>query len=360
MHDTPSCQTVGPGAIVFEATVERIETKSLPPVQLRDLLLNGASERLTHLRDLRAVRGTPQDVLVTRIFGDEDCSFQFRVGQRYLIVAARRDDGRLAATITTRPVESSTEARARTIEEFRTGRLLGSVAMPERWTEWGIDYEPVPEALITLRGPALTRTTRTDAGGNYGFTNLPWGAYTIQVDLPAWTSFLRPLEPQQVALPAEVACAEVEFTAQTRSLLEGTVVDERGQPAAGIPVVVHPADFEDARGEGNGPGFGLLTDTNGRYQFSNLPPARYVVGVNTSGEPSPRYPYKEAYAEVQGEAVIRVGLGVRATPDQLHLTPTNSRTVTGVVLSANGNPVVGADVSLWWTTERGYSRREFR
>jgi protocatechuate 3,4-dioxygenase beta subunit len=361
VDDAHACRIIA-AAVVFEGTVEQIEIRDLPRQDPLAPVMRPTAERLVHLRDIRAVKGTPQDLLVAPTFGDEDCYYRFRAGQRYLVVATRLDDGRLAPSDLTRRIDTSAGLLAyiKTLGQLTKGELWGNVSMPAQWTEWTVTYGPVPEARVTVKGPE-TRSTTTDIHGEYRVDNLSWGAYTIRVDLPQAAPFLRPLELQKVELRPEWACAEVDFMAETRSRIEGVVVDETGQPAPGIFLYLHPADFFDpAQGAGVAPGIGLSTDSRGRYVFSDLPPARYVVGINTGIGPTPGSPYVEAYAATSGgETVVPLAIGGRATLEPLRLTRAIPGTVTGVVLNRNGDPVVGVDVSLWWTTVRGDARRTY-
>jgi hypothetical protein len=71
-HDAHMCRHLGRDAIVFDAAVEKIEESAHRgpggfPV----------FERRVHLREVHALKGTPQDVLVAEVFGSEDCSYQY-------------------------------------------------------------------------------------------------------------------------------------------------------------------------------------------------------------------------------------------------------------------------------------------
>jgi len=183
--------------------------------------------------------------------------------------------------------------------------------MPTEWTEWAITYGGVSEVRVTVQGP-VTQSTITDTQGQYGFANLPWGTYTVHVDVPPAKSFLRMRTSKPISLAVERACAEVSFVAQSRSRIAGIVLDERGEPARNAFLKLEPADyFDPAQGPGIAPGFGVSTDTSGRYAFDNLPPGRYIVGVNTIG-PTPGSPYAEAYAvTADNDNVVSLAVGER-------------------------------------------------
>lgn len=357
-EDPHMCRLLDRDAIVFEATVEQIEIRRLPEQEPKASVIGPSAERLVHLLDVRAIKGVPQHLLVAPVFGSEDCFFQFREGQRYLIVATRLSDGRLAPSDLTRTVETSAGLQAflQTVGTLTQGELWGNVSMPAEWTEWDITYGPVPQVRVTVRGP-VTRSTITDVHGEYRFTNLPWGVYTVRVDLERTAPFLEPLESQTVEFQPGTACADVGFRAESRTSIEGTIVDENGDPARGIFLEVHPADYFNAA-QGGSPGFGISTDSDGRFKVSDLPPGRYVVGVNSELGPTSNSPYLEAYAATtRGETIVALAIGGHAVLEPLRLSGARPGTISGVVLSKDGTAVPGFDVSLSWMTVRGNTRR---
>jgi hypothetical protein len=92
--DPHKCLRIDRDTVVFEGTVDRIEYRTLPG---QDPAGGGPTdERLIHFRDMRAVKGTSQEVLVAAVFGSEDCYYEFERGRRYLVVADRLSDGRFA------------------------------------------------------------------------------------------------------------------------------------------------------------------------------------------------------------------------------------------------------------------------
>lgn len=360
--DPHKCLRIGRDTVVFEGTLDRIEYRTLPPQDRNRGVFGPTDERLIHFRDLHAVKGTSQEVLVAAVFGSEDCYYQFERGQRYFVVADRLSDGRFAPSDLSRPVGTS-KGLGTFIQSLGLlssgGQLWGDISMPTEWTKWAMTYGPVQGARVTVQGPAA-RTTTTDAHGEYHFDGLPWGAYTVRVDVQQAAPYLQPLESQKVEVQPGSSCAELEFRAESRSRIEGLLVDERGRPVSGVYLFLHPADFFD-REKGGSPGVGVPTDARGRYVFSDLPPGRYVVGVNTEIGPTPGDPFAEAYAATAtGETIIPLGIGDRVVVEPLRLTPAIPATVAGKVVNSDGNPVADVDVTIWWTSVRGHEYREYR
>lgn len=238
VDDPHLCRLVRSETIVFEATVDRIEGKSLPQA---DPLVLAPDERLVYFREVRPVQGAPQEVLVSEVFGSEDCSYRFRVGRRYLVVAERRTDGRLTPTDLTRPVEESAGVRAYVADRQRAangGQAWGFVSKPASWTDWDVSNGPVSGSRVTFQGPV------------------------------------------------------------TRSMTTG---------------------------------------------FSDLPPGRYVVGVNTNVGPMPGFPYAERYAlTADGDAVVTLKEGAHVTLQTLRLTRMIPFTLTGSVVTPERTPLAGS------------------
>jgi protocatechuate 3,4-dioxygenase beta subunit len=182
----------------------------------------------------------------------------------------------------------------------------------------------------------------------------------VSVDVQQAAPYLEPLESQKVELHSESSCAELEFRSESRGGIEGLLVDERGRPVPGVFLFLHLADFFGPE-QGSSPGVGVPADANGRYVFSDLPPGRYVVGVNPEIGPMPGNPYAEAYAATAtGETSIPLGIGQRVVVEPLRLKRAIPATVSGKVVDSDGRPVADVDVSIWRTSVRGHEYRDYR
>ncbi|HTW82630.1 MAG TPA: TonB-dependent receptor [Candidatus Sulfotelmatobacter sp.] len=57
------------------------------------------------------------------------------------------------------------------------GAVRGTLTRP--------DHQPIANALVTLTGPSVRQTARTDATGHFAFPAVPFGRYTLHADTPA-------------------------------------------------------------------------------------------------------------------------------------------------------------------------------
>ncbi len=140
---------------------------------------------------------------------------------------------------------------------------------------------PIARARVDLsrQDPHEYRTTRTDDEGRYEFTELPAGEYS---------GFVSPGEHRATHLEGPLFIAERRWlivlkegqvleninVALARSLaMTVRVVDEWGEPLAGVGVRVRSADDGSERGQP----FMRATDDRGLLRVYQLPPGRYLV-----------------------------------------------------------------------------------
>ncbi len=134
-------------------------------------------------------------------------------------------------------------------------------------------------------GGAVLGTTETDANGNYLFSNLTPGNYTVDVDQAdaqlAGYSLTSANDPQAVTLAAGENYRNADFGYVNYASVGNTVwhdlngngVQDAGEPGiAGVTVRLLSAD-------GNSILRTVTTDSNGNYLFATVVPGDYVVEV---------------------------------------------------------------------------------
>jgi protocatechuate 3,4-dioxygenase beta subunit len=164
----------------------------------------------------------------------------------------------------------------------RTGLILGAVVD-------AISGQPLQAAVVSLR-PAASgqRPALTNERGEFLFTALGPGAYTIEVSRPGYLAGgygrRRPLGD---GVPIELADRERRGSVVVRlwpwASISGTLTDDDGLPVVGAIV-------EAMRRTPTGKfeyGGDAMTDSRGVYQINSLPPGDYVVGVHCRSTSAP-------------------------------------------------------------------------
>ncbi len=116
---------------------------------------------------------------------------------------------------------------------------------------------------------------------------------------------------------------------QKRGSITGQVVTDDGAPMSGVSVRL----FAAPAGSGGSSPQIVVTDADGNFQFTNLPTRTYSVAVMESGAYSP--PQRPANTPA---TLYRPG-------DQIALRMIRGGVITGRVIYANGDPMIGVSVT---------------
>jgi len=110
----------------------------------------------------------------------------------------------------------------------------------------------------------------------------------------------------------------------TRGTISGKVVNESGQPMAGVSAFVRPAN--------SGGGRTMTTDADGQFQANNLDPGLYVVSASAPAYTSTPY-------DPNSPVYYRIG-------ETVNLQLVRGGVVTGTVTNGLGEPVIGVRVRV--------------
>jgi uncharacterized GH25 family protein len=347
----PPCQNYFAVDAVFVGTVQTIRPieqprDSGPPIVSR-------SVAFTVERAYRAVQGATVEVETG--MGGGDCGYPFKPGGRYLVYAYRtKGRAPLATGICTR-----TRAIAEAADDLqfierlpavgRGARVYGAVIHWEGNFVSGtpVRYPPVPFAHVRLRGPSLTREAETGEAGQYEIADVPPGNYELQVIPPA--TFSSRYAPTTIEVRDPRGCVPQDFGVHFDNRISGVVFDRDGQPVGGVVVEAMPVELAGSSRFVNWPT--VATDSGGYFEFREVPPGQYVVGVSIrrATEPDILYPrtYYPGTPAVSEAARISMAEGNHEQLGPLRLPPARqTRELSGVVVSRDGRPLAGAAVSL--------------
>jgi hypothetical protein len=348
-YDGPPCEGFWRAPVVFAGYVVAVR-----PV--RAASGEGPSRRI-QFRVTEGFRGTTDGAVIDLFGYDTSCDLFFGPGERWIVYAHPRSDGKgfSAGTCSgSKRVEEATEdleyARGVNSRKSYTGTIIGNV----RYVD-GHRIVPVAGVRITVSGPASqARHATTDADGHY---EVPAGrgTYRVTATLPAGMtadSF------DTVVLPDARACAVADFRGEYPGTIRGRVVSASGAPIANVPV-----DILDEAGRTYWQPRGF-TDSQGRYEISGLTPGSYrpAFAISWRRGPDRMEPSYVFQGGATGSAspLVRVdGGSLNAIPDIVLPQTIRIVQVPGIIVHENGRPAADikvrakADYDGWdlpWTT----------
>ena len=347
------CQAFGRSTAVFVGTVTDIRSRPHTAGEEPDWgplkVTFSVSEAFSGVEGVEAQVSTGM--------GGGDCGYSFVKGVSYIVYAYRMRGGdgkRLGTGICTRTqlAFGATEDLA-----FLRGlvRKPGGVTVSGRVErqqrepgEGGANANVGVEGMrVTVAGAGGEQEAVTDAQGRYSLTGLPPGEHEVTLHLP---ETMTAYEPMRRVTVADRGCATASFFVTDNGRIAGRVLDATGNPVPRVNVVVVDA-------EGKNPEFKYgshkSTDEEGLFQFTGLPPGRYLLGVHIAGFPQPDDPtnayartYYPGVARREEAEVLELKAGEELKGRDLRLPPRRAEAViSGRVTWTDGSPVVNAIVA---------------
>lgn len=285
----PPCRAFWDTQAIFDGVV----------VKVTPINPGGFSQRSVRFSVENAYRGVKgKEVTVVTGDGGSDCGYTFTEGKRYLVYAYGSSEQLETNYCTrTRPIEYADEdlQYIKGLPNAPEGATIyGTV---KRYAfgfgddeDWG-RTSPVEGIKISIKGKGSNLTAVTDKEGKFFLTGLAPGSYTIEALLPDTLKLsIHDFRGGAYALVLKNrGCAETSFRVNYEGRISGRIFDDKGEPLKGIQVQITSADEE-----GYGSGF-ELTDDEGRFEYTGLPPGRYLIGVALFGEPRYLPPYPPTY-----------------------------------------------------------------
>ena len=242
----------------------------------------------------------------------------------------------------------------------KTPEKTGTASIRGRVT--AIDGRPLRRVQVSLGGEALDgpRTASTNSQGKFEIDDLPAGRYTLTATRAGYlrTAFGE-LHPGEPGRPLEVADGTVldnaDIALPRTGVIMGTVLDEAGDPDAGVTVVPMQMRFYNGKRR-LVPISTAISDDIGQYRLSNLPPGEYYVEAISREKWETDPPEKKKMGFVPtfypsaasvGEAQhVRLKLGQQLTAIDVGLIPGKLVTISGTATNSQGIPLAGESISV--------------
>jgi hypothetical protein len=345
-----ACDCAGPGdacssfwsaTAVFSARVVRIEPT--------DESIRRVGHFRVTLQVIEPFRGAPQsEAVVFTNAGPTSCGFPFELNQSYLVFAVSGPRGFLVTSSCslTRRLDAAGEPlayarRAKAIRPNARGDIKGSLEMVDAA---GTTVRLPERMQVTAAGSPGRFTASVGSDGRFAIANLPRGDYQVSLSAPAGYES----EIEDVAVNDPAGCGEVFLWMYFGGRVPGRVVNDRGEPIAGLPLQLFLAGTFDRPAAMFGRPT-TRTAADGTYTFERVPPGDFLLGMQRTFEgedilPRAFFPFATDVAAAEAILVtVNAPLPVRD-----FVLPAGSRIVTlrGTVRDERGRLLGGAEIQI--------------
>jgi protocatechuate 3,4-dioxygenase beta subunit len=205
------------------------------------------------------------------------------------------------------------------------------------------------------------RTASTSSDGRYEFRDTPPGRYTLRVERSGYLALTYgQRRPGEQGRPLELADKEVaekvDFALPRMSVISGRVLDDLGEPIAGVTVWVLQTRYVQGRRQLVATGANVTTDITGRYRLLSLTPGDYAVMGTTretwphDSDPKQVFGYASTYFPGTSTAAqaqrVKLGVAHQASGIDFTLVAGRTSTVRGTATSASSLPLGGETVTM--------------
>jgi len=205
------------------------------------------------------------------------------------------------------------------------------------------------------------RTVSTSTDGRYEFRDVVPGRYTLRVERSGYLALTYGQgRPGEQGRPLEIAEKEVadkvDFALPRMSVISGHVLDDLGEPIAGVTVWVLQARYLQGRRQLAATGANTTTDITGRYRLLSLPPGDYAVMGTIretwphDSDPKQVFGYASTYFPGTSTAAqaqrVKLGVAQEVSGIDFSLVAGRVSTVRGTATSASGVPLGGETVTM--------------
>jgi len=224
------------------------------------------------------------------------------------------------------------------------------------------DGRAIPRAQVRLafgagRGvpPLAARTTRTDTAGQFEFTGIPAAQMRLTAShagyFPTSQDHAGSSEPLAFTLQPGQRRDRIELKLAPWSVIEGRVVDERGDPMMDASVQLLQSRYEGGRRVLTEVLPRRLTDDRGQYRIYGVVPGNYVVSgsigqVTAADVPGYTRSFFPGTDDVSAAQYVTAEAGRVISGADISLVRASTAHVSGALLDGHGRPTTGGSVLL--------------
>jgi protocatechuate 3,4-dioxygenase beta subunit len=266
-------------------------------------------------------------------------------------VVAGRDDSAIDITFSPPPpaIDPAAPPAPPRPDATGTARIAGTVVD-------AVSGKPIKAQLllVPVDGQRLTHWIRTDAKGRFEYTNLQSRRYTLRAQADRFVTLeYGQQRPAETGVQIQLRDGEdyrADMKLPRTSAIEGTLLDEFGDPAPSVTVQACVKGYAAGRHRLGPIGNRIAqipTDDRGHYRIPGLPPADYFVvglsGVYTEASEVGGFAptYFPGTPDAGAATPITVAFGADSAGTTFALTPAKTFTVSGTLIDGDGRPVSG-------------------
>jgi hypothetical protein len=311
-----------------------------------DAIARSASGRRITFTVTERFKGPAASALTLSLDSSSPCASRFRQGREYVVYAVPQGEVLTIACGRTRDVEDGAAdlSYARAVKDGTApdGSISGQVVISRRDLAGTIvqPAHPASDVAVRVAKDGADDRAITNQAGDFISASRGPGSYGIAIDVPS--GYYVESSPAAVELRDVKACAQIEVRLAYDGRLAGRVIDSSGRAIAGLTVDVFTPNLAQRKV--------ALTDRDGRFEATRMPPGKFVVGVTSAARTTSAKPARIYFpGQVNSTAATRVTIaeGARVQLPDFRL-PASIRyvVVEGFVLDADGRPAEGAQVYL--------------
>ena len=211
----------------------------------------------------------------------------------------------------------------------------------------GPDDPGVGAVRLVLEGADRHFESTTRSDGRFAFPGLPGGDYRLKAERRGYVTFPGPVSDVHLVAGK---CSEIVLQLRPDRRIRGHVYASDGRPAKRIRPTLLPADYIQTPQLATAAVSAAL-DPDGRFEFADLAPGDYYLGVNLDRPPAPDAPFARYFFPGTEDPELAETLhipedGAVIDADLTLPREQHERVLSGVVTWPDGKPASGANLYL--------------
>ena len=245
-------------------------------------------DNVVRLEVTRTWRGTVDSTVTVREAAGTSCSFDVKVGQRFLVYG--RGQGSMFSTNMCAGSGVLRDGEPEPDLPPRPGRVTGLVLrFNEAFTSRDDITSPMADVRVWVRTSAGVIETRTEANGHFTLDGVPVGKHTVHADVGS------ALEgTDYVALNSAADCANSLITTRPSGRISGRLTSPAPIPLKGTEIHAVPIEHDWSTSDPSDTARSTAGE-DGAFEFVGLKPGKYYLTVNVLSPPQVRQPYPPTY-----------------------------------------------------------------